>query len=143
MSRTRSSGTPLPRDPIGELTARHTEAFLAEFARLRVATPDVLPRATDHIPDMAALIGTLLERGHAYRTEDGSIFFRIASWPAYGILARIDPSQQRVGERVEADEYSKDDVRDFALWKGARAASRAGRPPSARADPAGTSSAPR
>jgi cysteinyl-tRNA synthetase len=107
--------------PIGELTARHTQAFLAELARLRVATPDVLPRATDHIPDMATLIGTLLERGHAYRTDDGSIFFRIASWPTYGVLARIDPSQQRVGERVEADEYSKDDVRDFALWKGPRA----------------------
>ena len=56
--------------------------------------------------------------GHAYRTDDGSIFFRIASWPAYGRLARLDPEQLRVGERVEADEYGKDDVRDFALWKG-------------------------
>ena len=106
---------------IGELTAHHTEAFLAELGRLRVAMPDVLPRATDHIPDMARIIATLLERGHAYRTEDGSIFFRIASWPAYGALARLDASQQRVGERVEADEYSKDDIRDFALWKGPRA----------------------
>ena len=106
---------------IGELTAVHTETFLAELRRLRVAMPDVLPRATDHIPDMARLVATLLERGHAYRTEDGSIFFRIASWPAYGALARLDPTQQRVGERVEADEYSKDDVRDFAVWKGARA----------------------
>ena len=58
--------------------------------------------------------------GHAYRTDDGSIFFRIASWPAYGQLARLDPDQLRVGERVEADEYAKDDVRDFALWKGAK-----------------------
>jgi cysteinyl-tRNA synthetase len=106
--------------PIGELTARHTDTFLAELRRLRVATPDVLPRATEHITEMAQLISTLLERGHAYRTDDGSIFFRIASWPAYGTLARLDPTQQRVGERVEADEYSKDDVRDFALWKGAR-----------------------
>ncbi|MCY7416928.1 MAG: cysteine--tRNA ligase [Chloroflexi bacterium] len=105
---------------IGELTAVHTEAFLAELGRLRVTMPDVLPRATDHIPDMARLIATLLKRGHAYRTDDGSIFFRIASWPAYGTLARLDPTQQRVGERVEADEYSKDDVRDFAIWKGAR-----------------------
>jgi len=105
---------------IGELTAHHTEAFLGELRRLRVTMPDVLPRATDHIPDMARLIATLLERGHAYRTDDGSIFFRIASWPGYGTLARLDPSQQRVGERVEADEYSKDDVRDFALWKGPR-----------------------
>ena len=67
---------------------------------------------------MVALIQTLLDRGHAYRTDDGSIFFRIASWPAYGRLARLDPEQLRVGERVEADEYGKDDVRDFALWKG-------------------------
>ena len=50
--------------------------------------------------------------------DDGSIFFRIASWPTYGRLARLDPEQLRVGERVEADEYAKDDVRDFALWKG-------------------------
>ncbi len=106
---------------IGELTAVHTEAFLAELGRLRVTMPDVLPRATDHIPEMASLIATLLERGHAYRTDDGSIFFRIASWPGYGALARLDAAQQRVGERVEADEYSKDDVRDFAVWKGPRA----------------------
>ena len=82
--------------------------------------PDVLPRATEHIDEIVALIETLLERGHAYRTDDGSIFFRIASWPAYGQLARLDPEQLRVGERVEADEYAKDDVRDFALWKGAK-----------------------
>ena len=69
---------------------------------------------------MASLIATLIERGHAYRTDDGSIFFRIASWPAYGRLARLDPTQQRVGERVVDDDYGKDDVRDFALWKGPR-----------------------
>ena len=80
--------------------------------------PDVLPRATRHIEQITALISTLLERGHAYRTDDGSIFFRISSWPAYGRLARLDPEGLRVGERVEADEYGKDDVRDFALWKG-------------------------
>ena len=54
---------------------------------------------------------------HAYRTDDGSIFYRISSWPAYGRLARLDPEGLRVGERVESDEYGKDDVRDFALWK--------------------------
>jgi cysteinyl-tRNA synthetase len=92
--------------------------FLADAAALRMTTPDVLPRATRHIDEMVALISTLLEGGHAYKTDDGSIFFRIASWPAYGRLARLDPEQLRVGERVEADEYAKDDVRDFALWKG-------------------------
>ena len=104
--------------PIGELTASHEAAFLEDLRRLRMMTPDVLPRATAHIEEMVALIETLLEKGHAYRTDDGSIFFRIASWPAYGRLARLDPSQLRVGERVEADDYGKDDVRDFALWKG-------------------------
>ena len=103
---------------IDELAERYLERFLADAAALRMTTPDVLPRATEHIDQIVELISTLLERGHAYRTEDGSIFFRIASWPAYGRLARLDPEGLRVGERVEADEYGKDDVRDFALWKG-------------------------
>ena len=102
---------------IGELADRWLERFLADAAALRMTTPDVLPRATAHIDEMVALIQQLLDGGHAYRTDDGSIFFRIASWPAYGRLARLDPEQLRVGERVEADEYAKDDVRDFALWK--------------------------
>jgi cysteinyl-tRNA synthetase len=101
-----------------ELTARYTERFLADVDALGMTRPDVLPRATDHIPQIADLVATLLERGHAYRTDDGSIWFRISSWPAYGRLARLDPESMRVGERVETDEYGKDDVRDFALWKG-------------------------
>jgi cysteinyl-tRNA synthetase len=100
-----------------ELADRWTERFLADAAALRMTTPDVLPRATRHIDEIVALISTLLERGHAYRADDGSIFFRISSWPSYGRLARLDPEEMRVGERVEADEYAKDDVRDFALWK--------------------------
>jgi cysteinyl-tRNA synthetase len=103
---------------IGELADHWIERFLADGAALRMTHPDVLPRATHHIPEIVGLIETLETNGHAYRTDDGSIFFRIASWPAYGRLARLDPSQLRVGERVEADEYGKDDVRDFALWKG-------------------------
>jgi len=103
---------------IGDLTGRWLEQFKTDFAALRMTTPDVLPLATDHIDDMVRLIGTLLEKGHAYRTDDGSIFFRISSWPAYGHLARLDPEQLKVGERVAADDYGKDDVRDFALWKG-------------------------
>jgi len=100
------------------LAERYLAAFLEDAAAVGMTRPDVLPRATRHIDEIVALIETLLERGHAYRTDDGSIFFRIASWPAYGRLARLDPEAQRVGERVEADEYGKDDVRDFALWKG-------------------------
>ncbi len=103
---------------IDTLADRWLDRFLADADALRMTRPDVLPRATRHVEGMAALVRTLLERGHAYRTDDGSIFFRIASWPAYGALARLDPDQLRVGERVEADEYGKGDVRDFALWKG-------------------------
>ncbi|MFL5679674.1 MAG: cysteine--tRNA ligase [Chloroflexota bacterium] len=99
------------------LAERWTERFLADARALRMTVPDALPRATRHIDEIVSLISTLLERGHAYRTDDGSIFFRIASWPAYGRLARLDPEELRVGERVESDEYAKDDVRDFALWK--------------------------
>jgi cysteinyl-tRNA synthetase len=105
-------------EPIDDVAERYLAAFLADAEAVRMTRPDVLPRATRHIEQIVALISTLLERGHAYRTDDGSIFFRISSWPAYGRLARLDPEGLRVGERVEADEYGKDDVRDFALWKG-------------------------
>ena len=104
-------------ESIETLAERYLAAFLADAEALRMTTPDVLPRATRHIDEIVALIALLLERGHAYRTDDGSIFYRISSWPAYGRLARLDPEGLRVGERVETDEYGKDDVRDFALWK--------------------------
>ncbi len=111
-------------DAAGETTRALADRYLARFLddaeTLRMTRPDVLPRATEYIEPMVRLIQTLMERGHAYRTDDGSIFFRIASWPSYGRLARLDPEQMRVGERVEADEYAKDDVRDFALWKAAK-----------------------
>jgi cysteinyl-tRNA synthetase len=105
-------------ETITELADRYLDRFLKDAETLRMTRPDVLPRATDHIEEIVSLIERLLERAHAYRTDDGSIFFRIASWPAYGRLARLDPEGMRIGERVEADEYAKDDVRDFALWKG-------------------------
>ena len=105
---------------IEELADRWLQVFLDDATRLGMTRPDILPRATEHIEPIVGLIATLLDKGHAYRTEDGSIFFRIASWPVYGRLARLDPDQMRVGERVEADEYAKDDVRDFALWKAAK-----------------------
>ncbi|MEJ7748766.1 MAG: cysteine--tRNA ligase [Candidatus Limnocylindrales bacterium] len=103
---------------IDVLAERYIARFLEDADALRMTRPDALPRATAHLDQIVSLIGTLLDRGHAYRTDDGSVFFRIASWPGYGRLARLDPEQLRVGERVEADEYGKDDVRDFVLWKG-------------------------
>jgi cysteinyl-tRNA synthetase len=103
---------------IAEISGRYGKVFLDDMAILGIRMPDVMPRATENIPQMVALIQKLIEKGHAYRTDDGSIFFRIASWPEYGRLARIDPEGMRVGDRVESDEYGKDDLRDFALWKG-------------------------
>jgi cysteinyl-tRNA synthetase len=105
---------------ITELADRYAAQFLADADALGMTRPDVLPRATEHIPQIVALVADLQAKGHAYATEDGSVFFRIASWPAYGRLARVDPDAMRVGDRVEADEYGKDDVRDFVLWKGAK-----------------------
>jgi cysteinyl-tRNA synthetase len=106
---------------LDELTAPHIERFLADLKELRIGPPDVLTRATEHIPEMAALIAKLLANGHAYKTDDGSIFFRISSWPTYGKLARLEPGAARQTDRVAADDYGKDDVRDFALWKGPKA----------------------
>jgi cysteinyl-tRNA synthetase len=106
--------------PVGELTERWAGQFLADATALRMTMPDALPRPTAYIEPIVTLIQTLLDGGYAYRTEDGSIFFRIDSWPTYGRLARLDPENLRVGERVESDDYGKDDVRDFALWKAAK-----------------------
>ena len=103
---------------LDELTAPHIARFMADMGGMRIGPPDVLTRATEHIPEMAALIARLLAGGHAYRTDDGSIFFRISSWPAYGKLARLEPGSARQTDRVAADDYGKDDARDFALWKG-------------------------
>ncbi len=103
-----------------QLTAPHIARFLADLEQLRIGPPTVLPCATDHVTEMGELIATLVEKGHAYRADDGSVFFRIASWPAYGTLAKLDPDQARSTERVAADDYGKDDVRDFAVWKGAK-----------------------
>jgi cysteinyl-tRNA synthetase len=103
---------------IGELADLYTEQFLGDMRALRMTTPDVMPRATGHIEDIVGLIERLVAAGHAYRTEDGSIFFSIGSWPAYGKLSKIEPESTWLGERNLADEYGKTDVRDFALWKG-------------------------
>jgi len=113
IKRARAEGISVP-----EVAARYERQFLADMETLGIIRPDIMPRATEHIPEMVALISKLLGGGHAYRTDDGSIFFSIASWPSYGRLARLDADGLRSTGRVEADEYDKNDARDFALWKG-------------------------
>ncbi|HSL84675.1 MAG TPA: cysteine--tRNA ligase, partial [Thermoanaerobaculia bacterium] len=104
---------------IDEYTAPFIEAFFRDLDTLHAERVEHYPRATEHVPEMIALVERLLERGYAYQA-DGSVFFRIASDDDYGRLSRIDPSQVRRGERVAADEYDKEDARDFVLWKASK-----------------------
>jgi cysteinyl-tRNA synthetase len=104
---------------IDELTAPFTDAFFRDLDYLHVERVERYPRATEHVPEMVALIETLVEKGHAYQS-DGSVYFRIATDDDYGRLSSIDLSQVRRGERVASDEYGKDDARDFVLWKAAK-----------------------
>jgi len=101
---------------LGEFTARYTEAFFRDIGRLFVEPAERYPKATEHVPEMIDLIQRLAARGHTYETE-GSVYFRISTFPEYGKLSGIDLTRTRRGERVADDEYEKEDVRDFALWK--------------------------
>jgi cysteinyl-tRNA synthetase len=103
---------------IDEYTAKYIEALWEDFDALGCERPEIVPRATRHIPEMVQLIEKLLETGHAYRS-DGSIYYRISSFPDYGKLSKINFSGNLAGgsERVDTDKYDKEDARDFALWK--------------------------
>jgi len=103
---------------IDEYTAKYIDALWEDFDALGCARPVVVPRATRHIPEMVTLIEKLLETNHAYKS-DGSIYYRIASFPEYGKLSKINFEGNIAGksERVDTDRYEKEDARDFALWK--------------------------
>jgi cysteinyl-tRNA synthetase len=102
--------------PVQQYTAKYIKAFLEDSATLNIAQP-ALVRATEHIDEMAAFIAELVKKGIAYRTEDGSYYFRIAKFPDYGKLSKKDFAGMNDGARVDVDEYDKDNARDFALWK--------------------------
>ncbi len=106
-----------------EYTEPFVQAFFAGVKTLRIRPADRYPRATEHIPEMVAIIKGLLDKGVAYR-KDGSIYFSIEKFPAYGKLSGINPDDlrvtSRIGARLESDEYEKDSARDFALWKAPR-----------------------
>jgi cysteinyl-tRNA synthetase len=101
---------------VQQYTAKYEKAFLEDAAMLGIEQP-TLVRATEHIPQMAAFVAKLVERGIAYRADDGSYYFRIAKFPEYGKLSKKDFSGMLDGARVDVDEYDKDSARDFALWK--------------------------
>ena len=105
----------------GQRLADYTAPFIAAFYEdrdyLRIRPAHAYPRATQAVPAMVRLVERLLERGVAYRGEDGSVYFAIAKFPGYGRLSRLDTRELKTGARVASDEYAKDDPRDFALWK--------------------------
>lgn len=107
---------------IDDYTAQYIEAFWEDFDALGCERPEIVPRATRHIKEMVEIIERLKGNGHAYKS-DGSIYYRIASFPEYGKLSKINLAGNIAGasERVDTDKYEKEDARDFALWKATEA----------------------
>ncbi len=100
-----------------DYTKTYKDAFFADLKVLNIQPAEVYPAATDHIPEMIALVEKLVEKGVAYKSDDGSVYFAVTKFPGYGKLAHIDFDHQRTGARCAADEYDKENVGDFALWK--------------------------
>jgi cysteinyl-tRNA synthetase len=103
---------------IDDYTAKYIDALWEDFDALGCERPEIVPRATRHIPEMVSLIEKLLESSHAYES-DGSVYYRIASFPEYGKLSKINFAGNIAGrsDRIDTDRYEKEDARDFALWK--------------------------
>ena len=102
---------------LADFTAAYKQSFFEDVRALNIEPAEHYPAATDHVPEMIALIETLMAKGYAYRSEDGSIYFSIDRWPAYGKLAHLDREGMRSGVRIASDEYEKENAADFALWK--------------------------
>jgi len=104
--------------PLRDYTDKWIQIFREDSAKLGLEPPEETPRATDEVNlrAMSDLVLGLERNGHTYR-RDGSIYFKIASLPTYGRLARLEPESMKSGVSVDVDEYSKDDARDFVLWK--------------------------
>ena len=102
---------------VKEYTAPYDKAFQEDSDLLNIRRPEAMPHATDHIEAMAKFVADLERKGFAYRTEDGSYYFRIAKFADYGKLSKRDFEGMTDGARVDVDEYEKDSARDFALWK--------------------------
>jgi cysteinyl-tRNA synthetase len=101
---------------IREYTDKFIQAFLDDRRALNLEPPEYIARATEHIDDMVKLIQRLTEKGFTY-TSEGSTYYRIAKFPDYGKLSKIDVAGMQTGARVDMDRYDKDNARDFALWK--------------------------
>jgi cysteinyl-tRNA synthetase len=104
-----------------EFTGKFESAFLEDLKTLNCQPPHQTPRATEHIPEIISLIEKLMARAVAYRAGDGSVYFSIEKYrqsgSQYGKLVKLNFEEMRTGERVKSDEYAKESVADFALWK--------------------------
>jgi cysteinyl-tRNA synthetase len=109
------------KTPLREFTGKYEAAFFDDMKALGCHLPDVTPRATDYIAEIIALIEKLIARGIAYKANDGSVYFSIEKYRGcgchYGQLQKLNFDEMRVGERVASDEYDKESLADFALWK--------------------------
>lgn len=103
--------------PLSEYTAKYKQAFFEDLHTLNIERAEHYPSATEHIPEMIELIKKLFSKGSAYLSDDGSVYFNITKFPNYGKLSHHDISGLKPGARVVQDEYSKENVGDFALWK--------------------------
>ncbi len=103
-------------EPFGVLTERFIAAMHEDAAALGVLPPSEEPRATAHMDEILRLIQALIDKGHAYRAENGDVYYAVASFPGYGRLSGKDPEELRAGARVEVGEAKRDPL-DFALWK--------------------------
>ena len=101
-----------------ELTNKYSNTFFSDSAWLKILPADNYPRATESIDKMIDLISSLLKKGFAYAENDGSVYFRINSYPQYGQLVNLDFNNQAISTRIANDEYNKENPQDFALWKG-------------------------
>ncbi len=108
--------------PLKDFTDFWRDRFHADCAKLNLLPPHLEPSAVAHIPHQIAMIAELMEKGHAYASSDGSVYYRVSSFPPYGRLSRLDQRELREGASgaVADDEYDKDSVSDFALWKARR-----------------------
>ncbi|MCW3998625.1 MAG: cysteine--tRNA ligase [Candidatus Bathyarchaeota archaeon] len=102
---------------LGQFTDFYVKAFFEDIKALNILPADYYPKATDHIAEMISLIKALMEKGIAYRGEDGSIYFSVAKYPSYGKLSHLKVGELKAGARVSQDEYAKEEAQDFALWK--------------------------
>lgn len=112
-------GAQSQRISLKQFTKQYEEAFFEDLDSLSILPADKFPRATEHVDEMRFLIRRLIEKGLAYKADDGSVYFNVKKFSGYGKLASINLKQLKTGAsgRVKADEYSKEDVHDFALWK--------------------------